>query len=98
MPSPYRRALVWSKIRLMALHFDFSREAESSYREAKRSALLELLDVVDTLPYARGGVTSSELLNDACIFQEMMQGVELALLRPTPSEVPVDSSRGVEDR
>ena len=80
MPSPYRRALVWSKIRLMALHFDFSREAESSYREAKRSTLLELLDVVDTLP---------ELLNDACIFQEMMQGVELALLRPTPSEVPV---------
>lgn len=50
MPSPYRRALVWSKLRLMALHFDFSKEAEASYREAKRSTLLELLDVVDTLP------------------------------------------------
>lgn len=44
------------------------------------------------------GVTSSELLNDACVFQEVMQGVELALLRPTPSEVPVDARGGVEDR
>ena len=43
-------------------------------------------------------MTSSELLNDACVFQEVMQGVELALLRPTPSEVPVDARGGVEDR
>ena len=50
MPSPYRRALVWSKVRLMALHFDFSKEAESPFRDVKRSTLLELLDVVDTLP------------------------------------------------
>ena len=51
MPVPYRRALIWSKIRLMGLHFDFSKESESSYRDVKRTTLVELLDVVDSVPY-----------------------------------------------
>lgn len=51
MPAPYRRALIWSKIRLIGLHFDFSKELESPYRDVKRTTLLELLDVVDSLPY-----------------------------------------------
>ena len=51
MPAPYRRALIWNKIRLMGLHFDFSNESESSYRDVKRTTLVELLDVVDSVPY-----------------------------------------------
>ena len=35
----------------MGLHFDFSKESESSYRDVKRTALVELLDVVDSVPY-----------------------------------------------
>ena len=74
----------------MGLHFDFSKESESSYRDVKRTTLVELLDVVDSLPYrSEGGVKRSELLNNACIFQEMIQGIELALVRPLNSDISV---------
>lgn len=47
---PYRRSLLWQKLRLCALHFDFRKETESSQRDMKQAALLELVEVVKTMP------------------------------------------------
>lgn len=47
---PYRRSLLWQKLRLCALHFDFRKETESSLRDMKQAALLELVEVVKTMP------------------------------------------------
>lgn len=51
MPIPYRRSLLWNKIRILAIHFDFSKEDEEDYREIKHTVLLELIDLVNTVPY-----------------------------------------------
>lgn len=51
MALPYRRSLLWQKLRLCALHFDFRKEKEASQREMKQAALLELVDVVKTMPW-----------------------------------------------
>ena len=51
MPMPYRRSLLWNKIRILAIHFDFSKEDEENYREIKHTVLLELIDLVNTVPY-----------------------------------------------
>ena len=48
---PYQRSAIWHKLCLLALHFDFSKEDELSYRTVKREVLLELSDVVESLPY-----------------------------------------------
>lgn len=50
MALPYRRSLLWQKLRLCALHFDFRKEDEKAQREMKQTALLELEDVVKTMP------------------------------------------------
>ena len=47
---PYRRSLLWQKLRLCALHFDFRKETESSLRDMKQAALVELVEVVKTMP------------------------------------------------
>ena len=47
---PYRRSLLWQKLRLCALHFDFRKENQAAQREMKQAALLELADVVKTMP------------------------------------------------
>ena len=51
MPIPYRRSLLWNKIRILAIHFDVSKEDEENYREIKHNVLLELIDCVNTVPY-----------------------------------------------
>ena len=50
MALPYRRSLLWQKLRLCALHFDFRKEDQKAQREMKQTALLELEDVVKTMP------------------------------------------------
>lgn len=49
--TPYQRSAIWHKLCLLALHFDFSKGEELSYRNVKREVLLELSDVVESLPY-----------------------------------------------
>lgn len=50
MAPPYRRSLLWEKLQLCALHFDFKKESEALRRDVKQAVLMELLDVIDTLP------------------------------------------------
>ena len=50
MAPPYRRSLWWEKLQLCALHFDFKKESEAMRRDVKQSVLMELLDVVESLP------------------------------------------------
>ena len=50
MALPYRRSLLWQKLRLCTLHFDFRKEDQKAQREMKQTALLELEDVVKTMP------------------------------------------------
>lgn len=50
MSAPYRRALLWHKIRLCAVHFDFSKESERMRRDIKQSVLVELIDLVNSMP------------------------------------------------
>ena len=50
MAPPYRRSLLWQKLRLCALHFEFKKESEAMRRDVKQSVLTELLDVVESLP------------------------------------------------
>ncbi|KAK8802652.1 hypothetical protein WA171_006328 [Blastocystis sp. BT1] len=77
MAPPYRRSLLWEKLQLCALHFDFKKESEAMRRDVKQSVLMELLDVVESLP---------DLVSDEYVFQEMIQSLELALFRPLPKE------------
>ena len=92
VPAPYRRALLWRKLRICALHFNFLKPNEESRRNTKRDALLDILEVVNTQPYASSpAFTHSTLLNDACSFQETMGGIELGLFRPQPREEDVSA-------
>ena len=90
VPAPYRRALLWRKLRICALHFNFLKPNEESRRNTKRDALLDILEVVNTQPYASSlSFIHSTLLNNACSFQETMGGIELGLFRPQPREEDV---------
>lgn len=50
MSGPYRRALLWHKIRLCGVHFDFSKDSEKMRRDIKQSVLVELIDLVNSVP------------------------------------------------
>ena len=47
---PYRRALLWKKLRICALHFDFLKPDEQARRNVKRDALADVLDTVRKQP------------------------------------------------
>lgn len=50
MSGPYRRALLWHKIRLCGVHFDFSKDSEKMRRDIKQSVLVELIDLINSMP------------------------------------------------
>lgn len=47
---PYRRSLLWKKLRICALHFDFLKPDEQSRRNIKLEALADVLDTVQKQP------------------------------------------------
>lgn len=42
--------MLWQKLRLCALHFDFDDETEAARRDLKRTVLLELIEAIDAFP------------------------------------------------
>lgn len=48
---PQRRALLWRKLLICGIRFDFTREGEEVYRDIKRSTLVELMDASESMGY-----------------------------------------------
>ena len=46
---PQRRALLWRKLQICGIRFDFSHEGEDVPRDLKRATLLELMDASESI-------------------------------------------------
>ena len=47
--APQRRALLWKKLLLCGIRFDFQHEGEEAARDMKRNTLLELMDASESM-------------------------------------------------
>ena len=47
--APQRRALLWKKLLLCGIRFDFQRSGEEAARDMKRNTLLELMDASESM-------------------------------------------------
>ena len=50
--APQRRALLWKKLLICGIRFDFSRPGEEDARDLKRNTLLELTEATEMLGWA----------------------------------------------
>ena len=48
-PIPQRCSLLWKKLLICGIRFDFKHEGEEAAREMKRSTLLELMDASESM-------------------------------------------------
>ena len=48
-PIPQRCALLWKKLLICGIRFDFKHDGEEAAREMKRSTLLELMDASESM-------------------------------------------------
>lgn len=47
--APQRRALLWKKLLLCGIRFDFQHSGEETVRDMKRNTLLELMDASESM-------------------------------------------------
>ncbi|KAK8816480.1 protein phosphatase 2A regulatory subunit B [Blastocystis sp. ATCC 50177/Nand II] len=86
--APQRRALLWRKLLICGIRFDFSHPNEVEAREMKRNTLIELTDVSESM---------ATLFNDPKCLQDTLNMIAQNLFRALPDITTVVHSGGNDD-
>lgn len=96
MLAPQRRALLWKKLLICGVRFDFSRSGEDDVRDLKRNTLLELTEATEMLGSAKEAcVMRRQLFNDPKCLQDTINMISTNLFRALPNASNVESEWGV---
>lgn len=87
-PAPQRRALLWRKLRMCGVRFDFSNPAAEPQCELKKQTLLELVEASELV---------KGLFNDFKSFEDTTRMIAVNIFRSLPLQMPAESSGGDDD-
>ncbi|KNB44405.1 serine threonine protein phosphatase [Blastocystis sp. subtype 4] len=86
--APQRRALLWKKLLLCGIRFDFQHSGEEAARDMKRNTLLELMDASESM---------GSLFNDPKCLQDTLNMIGQNLFRSLPDASNLVHTGGDDD-